>query len=64
MGDGVDTSILRPLLADGQVPCPVERTLVTLDRCYACRYLVGAERRVDECTGEVVCDPPIGALVG
>lgn len=63
MGDDPDTSITRPLLADGRIPCPVERTLVGLEDCYRCGYLVGAERDVASGVGEVVCDPPIGALV-
>lgn len=64
MGDDLDTSITRPLLAEELVPCPVARAAVPLERCYRCGFLVGAERRVDGSWGEVVCDPPIGALVG
>lgn len=61
--DEPDTSITRPLQPDGCVPCPVHRERVTLERCYACGFMVEAERRVDGSGGEVVCDPPIGALV-
>lgn len=60
----LDTSITRPLQSDGRVPCPVHRELVTLERCYACGHLISAERRMDGGGGEIVCDPPLGALVG
>lgn len=59
----LDTSIIRPLQADGRVPCPVHREMVTLDRCYACGSMLSAVRAVDGSGGQVTCDPPIGALL-